>query len=76
MERQEEQESFRGVMLGIVTCQHGSPFIAMDINGSTVVMDIERAGIVFEQFAGLLGTLGYFGDEGFDEDEVPPCRLR
>ena len=75
MEPQEEQESFRGVLLGIVTCQHGSPFIAMDINGSSVVMDIEHAGIVFEQFAGLLGTLGYFGDEGFD-DEVPPCRLQ
>lgn len=52
-----------GILMGIVVCEHGEPYIAFDIGGSQVALSVPQAGHFFDQLGDNLNALGYFDDE-------------
>ncbi len=59
-----------GILMGIVVCEHGEPYIAFDIDGSKVALSVEHAGHFFDQLGDNLNALGYFDDEKGEEERV------
>lgn len=69
---EEKEHSFNGVLMGIVVCSHGEPHIGISIGNDKIAMNIDHAGMVFQQLGDLLETAGYFDDEELEETT---CRM-
>lgn len=54
----------KGVLVGLTLCEHDTPHIAIDVNGSRIDLPIPIAAILYFQMGELLETVGYFEDEG------------
>lgn len=61
------KEKFEGVLIGLVTCEHGHPFVALSIDGNQLEMTIPAAVVMLEQLEVVLGRLGALDEE----DEIP-----
>lgn len=68
-EKEEQCTQFSGVLIGIVECENGSPFIAMGLNDQKVVLYLDRAIVLFDQLGNLIESLGGF--DGDEEDAAP-----
>lgn len=73
MTEEKEEHTFKGVLMGLIVCSHGELHIGIDIDGTKITMDIEHAGLVFQQLGDLLETAGYF--ENDIESEEPTCKM-
>lgn len=67
MTEEKEQHTFKGVLMGLIVCSHGELHIGIDVDGAKVAMNIEHAGLVFQQLGDLLEQAGYFKE---DEPEI------
>lgn len=63
-----ECKDFTGLMIGILQCSHGTPHLAIQINGELLVMRMVEALVLYEQLGMHLDLLGAF------EDEMPQVR--
>lgn len=60
-----------GVLLGVVVCEHGDPFIAISIHGEQTLMSPNQALFVYDMLGAHLEVLGVF-----DEEEEPEERKK
>lgn len=58
-----------GLLMGLVVCEHGDPFIAVSIHGEQTLLSPAQAGFIFDQLGNHLHVLGYFDDEDEEEEE-------
>lgn len=68
----QEEHSFNGLLVGITTCDHGTPFITVDVNGQKIHLTPEHAELVIDTIYNHLTALGYYGEE--EEPEFSEVR--
>ena len=62
------EEGYKGILMGIVTNEHGEAFVGINLGSERRLFSVEQAACVYDMLGGLLESVGFFDDEGADDE--------